>query len=174
MEISHIKMHWWGRISLFFKLDCRHMFKHLFCNKHEVSYKIWKDSFQPLMHVLLTYLPSSSSINICSLKCLLVRCKLSYCMRRLLFHGFSLVPFILNKIIPGSSLCFPSSSSINICSLKCLFDVTAIILFFRYWTEHDATDQLVMMDQWNKTIKNQRHFNDVPLEYSCTCTRTPI
>ena len=31
------------RPRIFFKLDCHHMFKSLFCNLHELSYKIWKD-----------------------------------------------------------------------------------------------------------------------------------
>ena len=35
------------RRLLFFKLDCHHMFQSLFCNPHEVIYKIWKDISLP-------------------------------------------------------------------------------------------------------------------------------
>ena len=44
------------RPRIFFQLDCHHMFMFLFCNLHEVSYKIWKDkpiSKGALMHVVL-------------------------------------------------------------------------------------------------------------------------
>ena len=57
------------RPRIFFKLDCHHMFKSLFCNLHEMSYKIWKDKpisrgghFWPSMNIVLS---SFRYVNVC-------------------------------------------------------------------------------------------------------------